>query len=65
MGSCSSCANIVGFRWLYGQNFDIDENLKRYNDRLVTQGVLQQPDVNVDDTFSYVVEPTTICTILL
>ena len=57
-------ANIVGCRWLYRHKFDSHGLLDRYKGRLVAQGFSQQPGLDFDDTFSPVVKPATIRTVL-
>ena len=57
-------AKIVGCRWLYRHKFDSKGRLDRYKGRLVAQGFSQQPGLDFDDTFSSVVKPATICTVL-
>ncbi|KAI3514468.1 hypothetical protein L1887_12893 [Cichorium endivia] len=57
-------ANIVGCRWLYRHKYDSSGRLDRYKGRLVAQGFSQQPGLDFDDTFSPVVKPATIRTVL-
>ncbi|KAJ9564595.1 LOW QUALITY PROTEIN: hypothetical protein OSB04_000561, partial [Centaurea solstitialis] len=57
-------ANIVGRRWLFRHKFDSNGRLERYKARLVAQGFSQQPGLDFDDTFSPVVKPATIRTVL-
>ncbi|KAJ9546206.1 hypothetical protein OSB04_025913 [Centaurea solstitialis] len=59
-----SDANIVGNRWLFRHKFDSTGQLERYKARLVAQGFSQQPGLDFDDTFSPVVKPATIRTVL-
>ncbi|KAJ9566010.1 hypothetical protein OSB04_001976 [Centaurea solstitialis] len=59
-----SAANIVGRRWLFRHKFDSNGRLERYKARLVAQGFSQQPGLDFDDTFSPVVKPATIRTVL-
>ncbi|KAJ9551722.1 hypothetical protein OSB04_015767 [Centaurea solstitialis] len=59
-----SDANIVGNRWLFRHKFDSNGHLERYKARLVAQGFSQQPGLDFDDTFSPVVKPATIRTVL-
>ncbi|KAJ9562193.1 hypothetical protein OSB04_007353 [Centaurea solstitialis] len=59
-----SDANIVGNRWLFRHKFDNNGRLERYKARLVAQGFSQQPGLDFDDTFSPVVKPATIRTVL-
>lgn len=57
-------ANIVGCRWLYRHKFDSNGNLDRYKGLLLAQGFSQLPSHDFDDTFSHVVKPDTIHTVL-
>ncbi|KAJ9544405.1 hypothetical protein OSB04_024112 [Centaurea solstitialis] len=59
-----SDANIVGNRWLFCHKFDSNGRLERYKARLAAQGFSQQPGLDFDDTFSPVVKPATIRTVL-
>ncbi|KAJ9545073.1 hypothetical protein OSB04_024780 [Centaurea solstitialis] len=59
-----SDTNIVGNRWLFRHKFDSNGRLERYKARLVAQGFSQQPGLDFDDTFSPVVKPATIRTVL-
>lgn len=57
-------ANIVGCHWLYRHKFDSKGNLDHYKGRLVAQGLSQILSLDFDDTFSPVVKPATIRTVL-
>ncbi|GJU85830.1 ribonuclease H-like domain-containing protein [Tanacetum coccineum] len=56
--------NVVRFMCLFRQKFHTDGSLSRYKARLVVNGCSQQQGINGDETFSPVVKPATICTIL-
>ncbi|GKA74166.1 ribonuclease H-like domain-containing protein [Tanacetum coccineum] len=56
--------NMVRFMWLFKLKFRADGNLSRYKARLVANGSSQQVDVDFDETFSLVVKPATIRTVL-
>lgn len=57
-------ANIVHSMWLFRKNYNADGSLERYNARLVANGKSQRPDIDFDGTFSLVVKPTTIRSVL-
>nr|GEW28438.1 ribonuclease H-like domain-containing protein [Tanacetum cinerariifolium] len=57
-------ANIVHYIWLFRHKFLADGTLSRYKARLVANGSTQVEGVDVDETFSLVVKPGTIRTVL-
>ncbi|GKA92548.1 ribonuclease H-like domain-containing protein [Tanacetum coccineum] len=56
--------NIVRCLWLVQHKFHADGSLSRYKARLVANGSSQQLGIDCDETFSPVVKPATIQTIL-
>ncbi|GJU15073.1 ribonuclease H-like domain-containing protein [Tanacetum coccineum] len=56
--------NVVQFMWLFRHKYHADRSLSRYKVRLVANGRTQQVGIDCDDTFSPVVKPATIWTIL-
>ncbi|GKB63077.1 ribonuclease H-like domain-containing protein [Tanacetum coccineum] len=59
-----SGANIVRCLWLFRHKFHADGSLSRYKARLVANGSSQQLGIDCNETFSLVVKPATIRTVL-
>ncbi|GKE05400.1 ribonuclease H-like domain-containing protein [Tanacetum coccineum] len=59
-----SDANIVLSLWLFRHKHNADGSLNRYKARLVANGSIQIVRIDVDETFSPVVKPATIRTVL-
>jgi hypothetical protein len=57
-------ANIVSGKWVFRQKFLSDGTLSRYKARWVCRGFSQQHGIDYDETFSPVVKPSTIRTVL-
>ncbi|KAL4557518.1 hypothetical protein LXL04_035699 [Taraxacum kok-saghyz] len=57
-------ANIVNCIWLFKKKHNADGSLARYKAHLVANGRRQRPGVDCDETFSPVVKPATIRTVL-
>ncbi|GJU16023.1 ribonuclease H-like domain-containing protein [Tanacetum coccineum] len=59
-----ACVNMVCFMWLFKHKFHADGTLSRSKARLVANGSSQQLGVDFDETFSPVVKPATVRTVL-
>ncbi|CAH9140198.1 unnamed protein product [Cuscuta epithymum] len=57
-------ANIIRCMWLFKHKYRSDGSLERHKARLVVNGNSQQVGVDCDETFSPVVKPATIRTVL-
>nr|GEW17453.1 ribonuclease H-like domain-containing protein [Tanacetum cinerariifolium] len=56
--------NIVHCLWLFRHKHNTDGNINHYKARLVANGSSQLAGIDVDGTFSLVIKPTTIHTVL-
>ncbi|GJU68696.1 ribonuclease H-like domain-containing protein [Tanacetum coccineum] len=56
--------NIVRCMWLFRHKYLADDTLSRYKARLVANGITQLEGIDIDETFSPVVKPGTIQTVL-
>nr|GFB86698.1 ribonuclease H-like domain-containing protein [Tanacetum cinerariifolium] len=59
-----ACVNMVRSVWLFKHKFHANRTLSRYKARLVANDSSQQQGIDVDETFSPVVKPATIRTVL-
>jgi hypothetical protein len=59
----SGC-NVVTGKWIWTIKCRVDGTLERYKARWVLRGFTQHPDVDYDETFSPVVKPATVRTVL-
>jgi hypothetical protein len=57
-------SNVVTGKWIFKHKFNSDDSLDRYKVRWVIRGFTQQPDVDYDETFSLMVKPATVRTML-
>lgn len=57
-------ANIVRSMWLYKHKFNADGLLSRYKARFIANSKSQKAGIDYDETFSPVVKPVTIRTVL-
>ena len=56
--------NLVTGKWIYRHKFHADGPLDWYKDRWVLRGFTQRPSIDYDETFSPVVKPVTVRTVL-
>ncbi|GKD57154.1 ribonuclease H-like domain-containing protein [Tanacetum coccineum] len=56
--------NVVRSMWLFKHKFHADGSLSKYKTRLVANGRSQQQGIDCDESFSPVVKPATIRTVL-
>ncbi|GJY61183.1 ribonuclease H-like domain-containing protein, partial [Tanacetum coccineum] len=56
--------NVVRSMWLFKHKFNSDGSLSKYKARLVANRRNQQQGIDCDETFSLVVKPATILTVL-
>jgi hypothetical protein len=57
-------SNAVTGKWIFKHKFNSDGSLKRYKARWVLRGFTQRPGVDYDETFSPVVKPAMVHTVL-
>nr|AOG75316.1 reverse transcriptase [Mirabilis jalapa]AOW44035.1 reverse transcriptase [Mirabilis jalapa]AOW44037.1 reverse transcriptase [Mirabilis jalapa] len=57
-------ANIISGKWIFRHKIGPDGTLDRYKARWVVRGFNQQAGIDYDETFSPVVKPTTVRTVL-
>ena len=56
--------DVIGSRWVFKVKQRADGSLERYKARLVAQGFNQRTGIDCGDTYSPVVKPATIRTVL-
>jgi hypothetical protein len=57
-------SNIITGKWIFTHKLRADGSFDRYKARWVLRGFTQRPDVDYDETFSPVVKPATVRTVL-
>jgi hypothetical protein len=61
---CPVGSNVITGKWIFMHKFNYDGSLDRYKARWVFHGFTQQPDIDYDETFSPVVKPAMVYTML-
>jgi hypothetical protein len=56
--------NVVSSKWIFKHKFNVYSSLERYKARCVVRGFTQRPGIDFDETFSPVVKPATVRTVL-
>jgi hypothetical protein len=56
--------NVVSGKWIFKHKFHADGSLERYKARWVLRGFSPHPSIDFDETFSPVVKPATVRTVL-
>ena len=56
--------NLIGRKWVFRVKRKADGSVERYKTQLVAKGFHQQFGVDYDKTYSPVIKPTTVCTVL-
>ena len=57
-------ANVVTGKWIFKHKFNADGTMERYKARWVLRGFTQRPGVDFSETFSPVLKPATVRTVL-
>jgi len=55
---------VVTGKWIFKHKFNADGSLEHYKARWVLRGFTQRPRVDYDETFSPVVKPATVRTVI-
>lgn len=56
--------NLVGCKWVFKIKRHSDGSISKHKDKVVAKGFSQEPVIDYNDTFSFVVKPTTVRIVL-
>jgi hypothetical protein len=57
-------SNIINGKWIFKLKFHSDDSLEWYKAHWILRAFTQWPDIDYDETFSLVVKPATVRTVL-
>jgi hypothetical protein len=57
-------SNVITGKWIFKHKFNFDGSLEWYKTHWVLHDITQRPSIDYDETFSLVVKPTTVHTVL-
>ena len=60
----SPSQNLIDCKWVFRIKRHADGSIEHFKARLVAKGFHQQPDINYGETYSPVIKPTTVHSVL-